>query len=343
MVAEPAPRRFARVNVARDRVIRTIAGLRPFRRSGFVVRTEKLDHKTLVHNYGHGGSGISLSWGTSHLAVEQATAAGQRDYAVLGCGCMGLCSARLLQDRGHRVTIYSKDLPPHTTSNVAGGQWNPRGGYRRDQSAEYRTQYERAARFAHRYFQENNRERYGIRWLDNYYLAMRPQPSHEEFAEDNPIHDLYKEYRMLEPGQHPFGQLYAQHFTTMLIEPPIFLNELMRDFHLAGGKVVVREFHEVKEVKALPEKTIVNCTGLGAKALFGDEELTPVKGQLSFLIPQPEVDYMAIAHGLYMFPRRDGVLLGGTAQRGDWSPEPDPQETVRIIEGHRQLFAAMTG
>jgi glycine/D-amino acid oxidase-like deaminating enzyme len=342
MVVEPAPRRFARVNVSHDRMIRTIAGLRPFRRSGFVVRAEKLDDKTLVHNFGHGGAGISLSWGSAHLAAELATAAGQRDCAVLGSGCMGLCSARLLQDRGHRVTIYSKDLPPHTTSNVAAGQWNPGFRYRRGQSAEYRNQYERAARFAHRYFQELNRERYGIRWLDNYYLATRPQPSYEEFAERNPIHDLYKEYRVLEPGQHPFGQLYAQHFTTMLIEPPIFLNEVMRDFRLAGGKVVVRELREVKEVKALPEPTIVNCTGVGAKALFGDEELTPVKGQLSFLIPQPEVDYMAIAPGLYMFPRRDGVLLGGTSQSGDWSLEPDPQETERIIEGHRELFAGMS-
>src|SRR6476659_1129019 len=64
-----APFRLPRVRVSPERVIRTIVGLRPFRPSGFVVRAEKLDDKLVVHNYGHGGAGITLSWGTSHLAV----------------------------------------------------------------------------------------------------------------------------------------------------------------------------------------------------------------------------------------------------------------------------------
>src|ERR1041384_6969990 len=51
-----------RVRVAESRVIRTIVGLRPFRPSGFVVRAEKLGEKVLVHNYGHGGGGVTLSW-----------------------------------------------------------------------------------------------------------------------------------------------------------------------------------------------------------------------------------------------------------------------------------------
>src|ERR1700754_4337592 len=70
------PRRFADctplapVKVDESRVIRTVAGLRPYRRSGFVVRAEPLGDKRLVHNYGHGGAGITLSWGTSKLATE---------------------------------------------------------------------------------------------------------------------------------------------------------------------------------------------------------------------------------------------------------------------------------
>src|SRR5262249_21743424 len=100
------PRRsFARVLVAADRIIRTVVGLRPFRPSGFVVRTEKLDDKTIVHNYGHGGGGMTMSWGTSHLAVEQALGTGEKSAAVLGCGGVGLATARLLQRRGFTVTI----------------------------------------------------------------------------------------------------------------------------------------------------------------------------------------------------------------------------------------------
>ena len=83
-----APRRpivrLAPVNVAWDRIIRTTVGLRPHRPSGFALRAEKLDAKTVIHNYGHGGSGMSLSWGTGQMAAELALAHGDRRAAVLG-------------------------------------------------------------------------------------------------------------------------------------------------------------------------------------------------------------------------------------------------------------------
>ena len=72
LVLPEGPRRFARVRVSEDRIIRTVVGIRPFRPTGFVVRGEKLGDQTVVHNYGHGGAGVTLSWGTSHLAVEEA-------------------------------------------------------------------------------------------------------------------------------------------------------------------------------------------------------------------------------------------------------------------------------
>ena len=71
---------------------------------------------------------------------------------------------------------------------------------------------------------------------------------------------------------------------------------------------------------------------------MGDEELDPIRGQLTFLVPQPEVDYTLLGGDLYMFPRADGILLGGTFERGNWSTEPDPATTQRILQGHRELF-----
>src|SRR5262245_18426231 len=85
-----------RVIVARDRVIRTTVGLRPFRPSGFVVRAQKLDAKTVIHNYGYGGADLTLSWGTAQLAVDEGARTGARECAVLGCGVVGLSTARLL-------------------------------------------------------------------------------------------------------------------------------------------------------------------------------------------------------------------------------------------------------
>ena len=91
-------------------------------------------------------------------------------------------------------------------------------------------------------------------------------------------------------------------------------------------------------IQALPERLVFNCTGLGSKSLFDDAELTPVKGQLTILLPQPEVQYAVIAGDLYMFPRSDGVLLGGTHEEGDWSLQPNLEKKAEILAGHRALF-----
>ena len=137
---------------------------------------------------------------------------------------------------------------------------------------------------------------------------------------ENPYSDieaLYPESRHLTQREHPFGVPFAHRKYSMLIEPAIYLNALIRDYHLAGGKIVVREFRSAPELMTLRETLILNCTGLGARTLFEDTELIPIKGQLVFLLPQPELDYMTIGpNGIYMFPRHDGVLLGGSFDRG---------------------------
>jgi glycine/D-amino acid oxidase-like deaminating enzyme len=128
----------------------------------------------------------------------------------------------------------------------------------------------------------------------------------------------------------------------MLIEPSVYLNAVMRDFLLAGGKVVVREFAALDAFLSLPEPVILNCTGLGAKALLKDEDLTSIKGQLTVLLPQPEVDYITLGpEGLYMFPRRDGVLLGGTHEEGVWTLDPNLEAAERIMQGQMKLFREM--
>ena len=107
-VSPTSPRRpmahLPLVRVSLDRVIRTTVGLRPHRPSGFVLKAGKLDAKTIIHNYGHGGSGMSLSWGTATMAADMALAQPERRAAVLGSGVVGLTTARQLQRRGFAVT-----------------------------------------------------------------------------------------------------------------------------------------------------------------------------------------------------------------------------------------------
>lgn len=334
-VFERAPR-LPPVDLREDRVVRTVVGLRPYRASGFRVETEKLDTKLIVHNYGHGGGGITLSWGTSQLAVDLAWASGAKRYAVLGCGAVGLATARLLQRRGASVTIFARELPPATTSNIAGGQWLPSSVMDpASRTAELDARLAHAARLSHRLYSELPASELGIHRLTNYVVSDQPL---EPWWEQQITPELYPDAHDLSVQENPFGTAYARSFQTLLVDPSIYLGKLLDQVRGAGATIVTREIASRAELATLSEPVIINCMGLGSKAVFDDEELEPVKGQLTVLKPQPEVDYILIDYGLYMIPRRDGIMLGGTFQHGEWSLEPDPRASERIWNGHRKLF-----
>jgi D-amino-acid oxidase len=336
-------RRFTPVNVARDRVIRTVVGLRPYRPSGFVVRAESLGDKLLVHNYGHGGGGVTLSWGTAYLAADLVRESGKSGAAaVVGCGVVGLATARTLQRRGFDVTIYARDLPPETTSNIAGASWFPSSvvdaGRR---TARWDAQFERAARIAHRQYQLLIGDEYGVHWREQYALSDADGDDGGESWDYAMLRDLFPTARELKPSEHPFPAKHVHVDAMMFIEPSVYLNALLRDFYIAGGRIRRVAFTEPRQVGGLSESVIVNSTGLGARELFGDRELEPVKGQLTALLPQPEVDYAMVTGGLYMFPRRDGIMLGGTFEHGVETLEVNREAEQRIIAGHQRIFSGM--
>ena len=193
-----------KVQVSPDRIIRSVAGLRPFRPSGFRVEMDSLDKKTVIHNYGHGGGGMTLSWGTSHLAVEKALETRERAYAVMGCGAVGLAAARLLQRHGFAVTIYAKDLPPRTTSNIACATWYPAEGVDPGKrTPEWTDQFVRAARLSYRYFQDLVGDYYGIRWLPSYVLSEQLLDEGGPSGLDGLVEDLMPDLTYLEAGEHP--------------------------------------------------------------------------------------------------------------------------------------------
>src|SRR4051812_19876065 len=321
------------VKVDASRIIRTVAGLRPYRRSGFVVRTEQLGTKRLVHNYGHGGSGITMSWGTSKLAIDLGLQGHAGPVAVIGSGVVGLSTARLVQEAGYAVTIYAAALPPDTTSNVAGGQFHPFGLFREDAvTPEFMVQFRRALDYSWRRFQIMVGDDYGIRWLPTYVEASAPEA--RQIANFPPIN------RVLTPAEHPFPLDDVVRYDTMYLETGRYLRQMIRDAQIAGGRIEVRRFASPADLAALPEALVFNCTGLGSRELFGDPELQPIRGQLAILEPQPDVRYAYTGSSGYMFPRADGILLGGTFEFDIWDPTPQPADIARILADHKRFFSA---
>ena len=322
-----------RVEIDASRIVRTSVGLRPYRRSGFVVRREQLGTKALVHNYGHGGAGVTLSWGSSRLATTLGLQGHSGPVAVIGAGVMGLTTARLVQEAGFPVTIYAKDLPPNTTSNASGGQISPFGHYREGfVTAEWQQQFLTAMDYSWRRFQIMVGDRYGVQWRTTY------EEGHDE---PGPMDPYRPRQRLVGPEAHPFPVEGMTVYDTMYVEVGRYLKRLLDDVRDRGGSVQQRVFPSAQSIAELPETLVFNCTGIGARQLFGDEDLHPVRGQIVILQPQPGIDYSASGGWGYMFAHGGGILLGGTWDRDRWDVQPDPADTDRILASHQRFFGGL--
>lgn len=342
-----------------DRIIKITVCTRPFRPQGPRIEAEKIGAQTVVHNYGHGGSGWSLSWGSSELAVEMALAGGTRRIGVIGCGALGLTSALLAQRAGCQVTIYAKELPPETRSTFATGSFTPDSRICTVSAATpaFKQRWERMARASLRAY--SNLLGYPgdpVEWVDTYDLSDTPfgQGTQEserplvEFAtlQRELIPDLIPRTTELAPGTHPFSTPYARRTSNLMFNLSAYQHLLLEDFRINGGRVDVTEFHSAADFARLPETVLINCTGFGARALLGDLSIVPVRGQVARLIPQPEVHYSFIYGPVIFLPRRDGFLAQefGSDMKGynDDTTVPDRAEAERAVSLVAKACAGMS-
>lgn len=306
-----------------DRIFRTTVCLRPFRRAGPRLETEHVGRKLVVHNYGHGGSGWSLSWGYARQAVKLAVEAGARDLAVIGCGAIGTTTAIMAQRAGLSVTIYAREQFPEVRSARATGTWSPDSRIAMADSVDagFADRWEGMARDSFAFYQgflgmAGN----PVEWTDRYTLSERPL---EEFRAEGAAHDdeggfLHLESRLaditprsqiLPAGSHPFALPTVLRNSALTFNIADFARQLLTDFRIAGGKIVPMEFHEPGDVTRLKERVVVNCTGYSARALWRDESIVPVRGQIAWLIPQEGVNYGINYKSLGVLGRRDGIVV----------------------------------
>jgi hypothetical protein len=176
-----------------------------------------------------------------------------------------------------------------------------------------------------------------IEWIDGYSLADAPfgkfhgevadEPEYGEFADR--VRDLTPRPVELSLGQHPFPEPYVRRYTTLMFNISSYANYLMSEYLAAGGKIEIREFEHAEQLQQLPEHTLVNATGYGARALFNDDTVIPVRGQTARLIPQPEVTYGLRTQNLSVVPRSDGIMVQVIGDGGNYNnPDITPQREV---------------
>lgn len=341
------------------RLSRITVCTRPFRAAGPRLEAEAVGDKRVVHNYGHGGSGWSLSWGSAAAARDLALAGGVGEVAVIGCGAIGLTTALQVLRSGARTTIYAAERTPHTRSARATGVWSPDSRIAAESavSADFPARWEAMARRSwaeHHAFVGLDGE--PVKFIDQYNLrgprgengsvGPEPTPGRVDFVRyESRLQGLTPSSRALRPEDHPFPVESARVFPQMTFNVAEYARQLTEAFLMEGGRIVQRTFGHPSELAELAEPVVVNCTGYGARALFRDDSVVPVRGQIAWLTPQPEVTYGLWYRSISMVPRADGIVIqaNGSSQMVGYGVEdetPDRADAERALAALAPLFAA---
>lgn len=306
-----------------------VVGIRPFRKTGFRLERENLGRKILLHNYGHGGAGVTLSWGAAELTADLIRDRVPQKAAVLGGGIIGLSTAAVLLERGFEVTLYAEKLHPHVVSSIAGGQFAPSAV-----EAPAHIAINEVLLRSWRRFEPLIKAKIGVSYAPNFFQSSGGA------------------FNSFPPNTIPGGQVYSldrlpfegkprkgSYVWTLLIEPPRYLTWLEEKIRQQGAIFQSRSFHSTEELLNLPEDIVVNCLGMGAKRLFNDPQLTGIRGELILLHPQEGLDYLLSFTGGYIFGRSDAVVLGGTFDFGREVAAKTAAARRQILARCREFFA----
>jgi D-amino-acid oxidase len=249
---------------------------------------------------------------------------------VLGAGVNGLTSALALRRAGHEVEIWAKDLTPQTTSDVAAAFWEPYAAYPVDKVTKW------AARSFEVFEQLARASTTGVRRrrIIKYTVGEVEPPEWVSALTD---------YRENEESLPP-GHKGCMSYDTFVIDMSCYMPFLMMGCSGADIKMVNRTIANLSEITKISKvagiddsiDAVVNCSGLGARELCDDRELTPVKGQvLRIKRTDDAIQTVSIGEGDHnkfsmVVPRENDIVLGGTFEEHFQSPDFDAQEIDRI-------------
>lgn len=311
--------------------------IRPLRAAGPNLATEQVGDTLVVHNYGHGGSGWSLSWGSGEVAVGKAMSVLPKDIAVIGCGIVGLTAAVVAQRAGLNVTIYARELLQRTRSFRASGSFTPdaRVALAAPAGPAFGDLWEQMARISWKTFRTylglpsnpvEFSDSYALsdtpitrrKWLpdpaisDSFATTGMPHQSSEFGHYSERIKDIVPQQVILSAEENPFSTPYAARNTNMHFNFASYGHLLMTEFFGRGGHYVMRDFHAPGEVATLKEKVVIHSTGYAARDLWRDKTVIPVRGQTGWLLPQPDANYGIRYKNCSLLSKSDGVVIMNT-------------------------------
>jgi len=168
------------------------------------------------------------------------------------------------------------------------------------------------------------------------------------FAPDPWFKTLMPDFREMDSKDLPEGIKSGCEFTSVCINTAVYLPWLVGQCAARGvvfKRAVLKHINEAANMSHTGKKAdiVVNASGLLACKLGGvmDSAMYPARGQ-TVLVRNQASPHMITSSGsddgddeiMYIMNRAvgGGTILGGTYQKGNWDPNPDPNIAVRIMK-----------
>ena len=244
------------------------------------------------------------------------------DLIIVGGGVSGLTTAHTLLARGHRVRVIAAEWHPDIVSSVAAAVWYPYKVDHPQVSAWGQTSFERFRALA-------AAGHTGVKMVQG--IEYRFDAATEVPAWAGAV----EAFESVDEVDVPAPFRSALRFRVPIIETPRYLAWLR-------AEVATRATLSTRRVETLHDlagqaDAIINCAGLAARELVGDELIYPIRGQIVKLPPGGMEEFVLVQETddhpepSYIIPRADGIVCGGTAQPYQWDTTPDAATTKAIL------------
>jgi D-amino-acid oxidase len=253
-----------------------------------------------------------------------------REAIVVGAGVSGLTSALCLAEAGWSVRVWAAAPPPRTTSAVAGAVWAPpRPAERAAQTLDWTAHSLRVFR------ELADVPATGVRMAPA--IAVGELTAAESMAS---AASLIPDLRPADPADIPAGFETGYRAIMPMIDMPQYLAYLTARLAATGCEI---EIHPVRSLEEAADAapTVINCAGLGAAELTGDDTMRPLFGQHVILTnPGLRQLFLEVNNGsewTCYFPHPERVVCGGISIANRWDTTADPDVTEQILQRCRRV------